>query len=139
MQCKLTLINFSVMALLALTSCKKDDHLDPGTNKHSDAKGTYLNESTTWYLTREGSGGTVHVKFSGKTNADSVKIVTAGDGLASEVKITLSSMKTFSEDVPVSFSHGAVQTGTFTSSATLKAYKEGDILIVTLKSGSLSY
>lgn len=140
MRPKLTLLNLLAIALITVaSSCKKDDNAPAGTTKHTDASGTYLNEKNSFYLTREGSGGTVHIKFSGNTNADSVKYQTSGDGLISDVKIDLGSGKAFDVDTPISFTATSVPGGTFTSALTLKAYKGKDVLTVTLQSGNLSY
>lgn len=140
MQPKHTLFTLAIAAMMAVTaSCKKDDNAPAGTTKHTDGAGTYLNEKNTFYLTREGSGGTIHVKFSGNTNADSIKYQTAGDGLISDIKVQLGSDKTFNEDTAISFTATSVPSGTFTAALTLKAYKGKDVLTVTLQSGNLSY
>jgi hypothetical protein len=137
---KLTLFTLAIAAMVAVTaSCKKDNNAPAGTTKHTDGDGTYLNEKNSFYLTREGNGGTVHVKFSGNTNADSIKYQTSGDGLISDVKVQLASDKTFNEDTAISFTATSVPSGTFTAGLTLKAYRHGDVLTVTLQSGNLSY
>jgi len=134
------LLSFIIIALF-FTSCKKSgESVAPGSQKYSDAKGTYLTtNSVSWYLTKEGSGGTVHVKFAGITNADRITITTYGDGLDSEIPVTLTGSGQFTEDLPVSFSATSRATSAFQESVVLKVYKGSDILSVTLNSGNLQY
>lgn len=135
-----------IICLLALASCKKNDNaiVDNGpispTNSFSDAKGTWIKvDSTQWYLTRLYNGGEVHVKLNGSTNADKIAIRTSGDGVLGDNLLTLDANKNFSTDVINSFSVSSVQTGSFTSSTRLIAYKGTDTLTVTLTSGPLKY
>jgi hypothetical protein len=131
----------AVVIALFFTSCKKSNEgVSPGSQKHSDAKGTYITtDAVKWYLTREGSGGTVHIKLSGATNADKITITTNGDGLNSDIPISITSNGQFAEDIPVSFSAGSRATAPFQESTVLTAYKGSDTLVVTLNSGSLQY
>jgi hypothetical protein len=131
----------AVVIALFFTSCKKSNEgVSPGSQKYSDAKGTDITtDAVKWYLTTEGNGGTVHIKFSGTTNADKITITTNGDGLSSDIPITITSSGQFTEDIPVSFSAAARATAPFQESTVLKAYKERDILSVTLNSGNLQY
>jgi len=131
----------AVIIVLFISSCKKgSEGVAPGSQKYSDAKGTYVTtNSLSWYLTKEGNGGTVHVKFTGVTNADRITITTYGDGLDSEIPITLIGNSQFNEDIPVSFSAASRSTSAFQESTVLKAYKGSDVLSVTLNSGNLQY
>jgi hypothetical protein len=137
-----TFLRLSIVIIaLFLNSCKKNtDAINPGSQRYSDANGTYLTTNTvTWYLTTEGSGGTVHVKLSGVTNADKITITTHGDGLNSDIPIALTSNGQFTEDIAVSFSAASRSIAPFQESTVLKAYKGSDVLSVTLNSGNLQY
>jgi len=131
----------AVVATLFLNSCKKEvPAVNPGAQKYSDVRGTYITtNAVTWYLTTEGSGGTVHVKLAGVTNAEKITVTTYGDGLNSEIPMTMSGDGSFTEDIPVSFSATSRATGPFQESTVLKAYKGSDVFSVTLNSGNLQY
>jgi len=138
-----TQTNFKILILLiafTFSACSKKN--DPTINgkKYADARGTYVTVSNAdWYLTTQGSGGTVNLKVSGATNADKITITTYGDGLNSDINMSMGSNGQFTQDIPVSFSATSRSTSTFQQSTTLKAYRGTDILVVTLNSGNLSY
>jgi len=108
--------------------------------KYSDARGTYIAiDSSRWYLIKLGSGGEVHFKASGTTNADKLVITTSGDGLMTDVNIPVGTDQRFSKDAVMTFSVTARQTDNFQENAVLTAYKGNDTLKVVLPSGNLHY
>jgi hypothetical protein len=124
---------------VSFSACKKSDPVVAG-KKYSDAKGTYIAiDSARWYLIKEGSGGEVHFKASGTTNANKLTITTSGDGLLTDINIPVGTDQRFSQDVVMSFSVTARQTDNFQESAVLTAYKGSDTLKVVLPSGNLHY
>ena len=138
-------ILFNVPTLVVLlfgvsfAACKKNDPVVAG-KKYSDAKGTYIAiDSARWYLTKEGSGGEVHFKAFGTTNADKLVITTSGDGLQTDINIPIGTGQYFGQDVVMSFSVTARQTDNFQENAVLTAYKGSDTLKAVLPSGNLHY
>jgi len=85
--------------------------------------------------------GNIHLKVNGKTNADNVYIQTYGDGLTGWFPLEMDSLKSFNQDLEISFTHfDSSPTGkTTTSSTFLMALKGTDTLNVELKSGTLTY
>src|SRR5665213_962149 len=124
---------------LSFAACKKSDMVVTG-KKYSDARGTYIAiDSSRWYLIKLGSGGEVHFKASGTTNADKLVITTSGDGLMTDVNIPVGTDQRFSKDAVMTFSVTARQTDNFQENSVLTAYKGNDTLKVVLPSGNLHY
>jgi hypothetical protein len=134
---------FKILILLiafTFSACSKKDAPAISGTKYTDARGTYVTVSNAdWYLTTQGSGGMVNLKVSGATNADKITVTTYGDGLYSDINMSVGSNGQFTQDVTISFSATSRSTSTFQQSTTLKAYRGTDTLVVTLKSGNLSY
>lgn len=129
-----------LIAVLFTASCKKDNIPDTPGQKFSDDKGTYIILSTqNWMAVQQNQGGEVTLSIAGVTNADSITITTAGDGVAGTSNVTISPGSQFAGQFIISFSATSRQTGTFTSSTKLKVYKGNDVLEVPLTSGNLQY
>lgn len=118
---------FLIILLLASASCSRE--VDPA---------IVLTRSD-WYVQKINYGGAVHLFIEGTATADSLTILTKGDGLDFDLPIERDSENFFSEDVIISFTASAVPVGDFTESTDIKVYKDSKILTVTLTSGLLRY
>jgi len=133
--------------LLTLASCAKEEKKDvvdscsKGSETFCSTSGVTLNlTKQDWYLTRFSvNGGCISVGLAGTTNGDSLTILTRGDGLLSDYKIPLNSVKEFNQDISISFTATSVPKGFFTEPTYLLVYKGNDTLRVNLESCSLSY
>jgi hypothetical protein len=140
-------IIFLFFGIALLASCsKKENHAsiiicqqEPKT--YSDTDSTFLSlTDETWYLTRNNhDGGDVRLQLSGSTNGDSVFIRTYGDGLVSDYKVNLDSLKKFNSDVEISFTYSSLPEGNFTSGTIVNVYRATNIFSVELKSCTLCY
>lgn len=140
-------IIFLFLGIALLASCsKKESHQsiilcqqEPKTYSDSDSTSISLTDET-WYLTRNNhDGGYVRLQISGSTNGDSVFVRTYGDGLISDYKVNLDSLKKFHSDIEISFTYSTLPEDEFTSGTIVKVYRATDILSVELKSCTLRY
>jgi hypothetical protein len=125
---------FASIILLVITSCSKNA-VSPGQSYHGSG-GAYINFSNIkWYVTQESGSTILNLDISGNTNADKLTMTTSGDGLASEIPITLNSGK-FTESVGVSFTHAVVTS--MQGSTQITIYRGSDKLVVPLTSGTIN-
>lgn len=139
----------TVSLLVLLFSCTKEDDnievsnpisIDNSIRNYSSDNGTTLQlTNSTWYTQKLNNFGYVNLIISGSTNADKVIVMTIGDGLIGESDVLLDSNKKFISDTTgISFTT-APSVDLFEQSTKLKAIKGEDTLVVTLKSGNLTY
>lgn len=139
----------TVCLLVFLFSCSKEDDnivvsnpisIDNSIRNYSNDNGTTLQlTNSTWYTQKLNNFGYVNLIISGSTNADKVIVMTIGDGLIGESDVLLDSNKKFISDTTgISFTT-VPSVDLFEQSTKLKAIKGEDTLVVTLKSGNITY
>ncbi|HNW97839.1 MAG TPA: hypothetical protein PKK00_05460 [Bacteroidales bacterium] len=119
----------------SITSCSKD------ASNYSDTSGITFNiTKETWFLIRyDDGGGSVNMMLAGKTNGDSAKIRTSGDGVFTYLKLNMDTAKKFDSNIEISFSYGSVNENEFNENTNIMVFKGNDTLNVPLESCTLKY
>lgn len=98
-------------------------------------------DSAVWSAQLVAFGGDIHLALKGSTNGDTVTVIIHGDGINSEVPLTLDSQGNFNQDVIIAFQHFnsplSVSAGTY--STTVTASIGSTKTATTLVSGDLIY
>ena len=129
----------AISILMILQSCKKSNE-QPAAQTYTSTKGTTLTlQKADWYTKRNNNGGVVYLKLIGYSNAEKITVRTIGDGLITDYPLDLDANKYFNQDVAISFTESGVQSGKFSESTKLTAYRGTDTLTVTLNSGASVY
>ncbi|MCJ8210303.1 hypothetical protein MUY27_11340 [Mucilaginibacter sp. RS28] len=134
---------FLLIALLALTACKKDNETVSDPNRHYAADGVHVDfDLVKWSTTRSDTRfGTVYVTLKGSTNADQVTVESHGDGLitTNAIPLTQDAKKRFDQTVAIQFTAAADQATTFKTNTLIIATKGSKRLSFRLYSEDLNY
>jgi len=136
------IILFISLFLLFISCSKSTDTSVVYANAKGNISITFTSDA--WTAAKTSAGiGTVNLKIAGSTNGERVTITTYGDlsdGLISDDIVKLDSKLNFNESVLISTKSTEVSTTVaFKASTDIKVYRGDDVLIVTLKSGNLTY
>ena len=137
---------FLILSLLLIACSAKDENVS--SNKlYADSHGTWLElDSSRWSTKKTGNPSNftvfVNLLFSGTTNADSMKILTHGDGFFVNETLEMRANGAFLQDavnVSFTFFSNTSYTGIIESDTYIYAFKGNDTLITYLSSGKLDY